>query len=229
MPVPDLESYKVAAGELSSASKFNNLVQAIEDELADIDPDQIGGYPADVTKFLRGDGAWAAVDWTKIADVDLSATGLVASGIPTTYRVLKLVWAARSPNAGTVDRLFARFNGDSGANYDYYEFFGNNGATTSAAQTAQGQAAIGRIAFTSATANRFGYGEIVIPGYRETDKHKGYSGSWSCVGTSAAADMYAGSAGGAWLNTAAITQIDLLAQGGGALSAGSRAQLYGAV
>ena len=60
MPVPDLESYKVAAAEMSSATKFNNLVQAIEDELGDIDPDQIGGYPADAAKFLRGDGAWAA-------------------------------------------------------------------------------------------------------------------------------------------------------------------------
>lgn len=58
MPVPDLESYKVTAGELSSATKFNNLVQALEDEFADIDPDQIAGYPANAMKFLRGDGAW---------------------------------------------------------------------------------------------------------------------------------------------------------------------------
>lgn len=59
MPAPDLESFKVANGELSSATKFNNLVQALEDELADIDADQIPGFPNDATKFLRGDGAWA--------------------------------------------------------------------------------------------------------------------------------------------------------------------------
>ena len=43
MPVPDFESYKVAGGEVSSATKFNNFVQATEDEFADIDQDQITG------------------------------------------------------------------------------------------------------------------------------------------------------------------------------------------
>lgn len=65
MPAPDLESFKVAADELSSATKFNNLVQAIEDEFSDVDPDQISGYPSDATKFLRGDGAWA-VPWVEV-------------------------------------------------------------------------------------------------------------------------------------------------------------------
>lgn len=60
MPAPDLESYKVATSETSSATKFNNLVQAVEDEFSDIDPDQIAGYPSDASKFLRGDGSWAA-------------------------------------------------------------------------------------------------------------------------------------------------------------------------
>lgn len=50
MPVPDFESFKVANGELSSSSKFNNLVQAIEDELGDIDADQL---PADAA-IARG-------------------------------------------------------------------------------------------------------------------------------------------------------------------------------
>ena len=60
MPAPDFESYKVGASELSSSTKFDNLVQAVEDEFSDIDPDQISGYPLDSAKFLRGDGAWAA-------------------------------------------------------------------------------------------------------------------------------------------------------------------------
>lgn len=61
MPVPDLESYKVSAGELSSATKFNNLVQAIEDELGDIDPDQIDDGGASSGQALVWNGsAWAA-------------------------------------------------------------------------------------------------------------------------------------------------------------------------
>lgn len=59
MPVPDLSIYKVADTEVSSATKFNNLVQAIQNELGVIDPDQIPGYPSSVAAFLRGDGAWA--------------------------------------------------------------------------------------------------------------------------------------------------------------------------
>lgn len=59
MPAPNLSSYKVAASELSSSTKFNNLVQAIQDEFGVIDADQIPGYPSDATKFLRGDGSWA--------------------------------------------------------------------------------------------------------------------------------------------------------------------------
>ncbi len=59
MPAPDLSSFKVVNAEVSSATKFNNLVQAIQDEFADVDADQIPGYPSDATKFLRGDGAWA--------------------------------------------------------------------------------------------------------------------------------------------------------------------------
>lgn len=43
MPAPDLSSFKVSGGEVSSATKFNNLVQAVQDEFSDIDPDQITG------------------------------------------------------------------------------------------------------------------------------------------------------------------------------------------
>lgn len=59
MPVPSLASFKVATGETSSATKFNNLVQAVEDEFGSIQADQIPGYPSSVAAFLRGDGAWA--------------------------------------------------------------------------------------------------------------------------------------------------------------------------
>jgi len=34
MPAPDLESFKVALEELSSSTKFNNLIQALEDEFS---------------------------------------------------------------------------------------------------------------------------------------------------------------------------------------------------
>lgn len=79
MPAPDLEAFKVAAGELSSATKFNNALQAIEDEFSDIDPDQISGYPSDATKFLRGDGTWVRA---AAARVFHNANQAVTSGTP---------------------------------------------------------------------------------------------------------------------------------------------------
>lgn len=79
MPVPDFSAYKVVAGELSSATKFSNWVQAVQDEFGDIDPDQIPGYPADATKFLRGDGAWAAPSGVGIPAGVITAFGGAAA------------------------------------------------------------------------------------------------------------------------------------------------------
>lgn len=56
----DLSSFKVAASELSSATKFNNLVQAIQDFVNALPIQNIASFPSDSSKFLRGDGTWAA-------------------------------------------------------------------------------------------------------------------------------------------------------------------------
>ena len=64
----DLSSYKVAASELSSSTKFDNLVQAVQDALNALPPSQITGYPSDVAKYLRGDGSWAGA-WTSFVPV----------------------------------------------------------------------------------------------------------------------------------------------------------------
>ena len=43
MPVPDFTPYKVVGGEVSSATKFGNFVQAVQNEFGDINQDQITG------------------------------------------------------------------------------------------------------------------------------------------------------------------------------------------
>lgn len=225
MPV-DLTSYKVANLELSSATKFDNYVQAVQDALNALPPAQITGYPADATKFLRGDGSWPSMPWIQLGDIDLSAVSTF-SAISGVYRSLKIVWTARTPNAGTTLAFSVRFNGDSGANYDSNSLNGNNSVATSGPTVAATVADIGAIPAASATANRAGYGEVIIPMYAGTVFHKGYTSISSAMSTSAAANMWTQAFGGVWKSTAAITQIDLVASGGGALSAGSRAQLYG--
>ena len=61
----DLSSYKVNPSELSSSTKFDNMVQAVQDALNALPPSQITGYPSDASKFLRGDGTWATVATTQ--------------------------------------------------------------------------------------------------------------------------------------------------------------------
>jgi hypothetical protein len=60
----DLSSYKVAASELSSSTKFDNFVQAVQDALNTFPASQISGYPSDPTKLLQGDGSWGPGAWT---------------------------------------------------------------------------------------------------------------------------------------------------------------------
>lgn len=70
----NLQSYKVAAGEKpASSTKQNNMIQATEDALNDIDPAAISGFPNDASQFLDGSGSWstpaspAVTDWASVA------------------------------------------------------------------------------------------------------------------------------------------------------------------
>ena len=90
MPAPDLESFKVATSEVSSANKFNSLVQAIEDEFSDIDPDQISGYPSSVAAYLRGDGAWAGAFTTYVPVWSSSGTQPAIGNGTITGRYLQI-------------------------------------------------------------------------------------------------------------------------------------------
>lgn len=161
---------------------------------------------------------------TQLGDIDLTSAQTFSS-IPASFRSLKLVIKVRVNVAAVLSTTAVRFNADSGANYDYLSVVGNNGAWTFTASTAQTSLFTGGAPGTSATANRYGYGEFIIPGYRETDNHKGLQGFFSVMGTSAAANMAVYNIGGVWLNTAAITSLTLV--GGAAYLSGSRAQLYG--
>lgn len=92
MPVPDFESFKVTGGEVSSATKFNNFVQATEDEFGDIDQDQVTGlafqtfvpsWMASVTNPTLGNGTLTG-RFVQIGKLTV-ATIILTAGSTTTF------------------------------------------------------------------------------------------------------------------------------------------------
>ena len=156
------------------------------------------------------------------ADADFDFTA-----IPATYKHLCLVVYARGDAAGASTILIARFNGDSGANYDD-EYKDVDGTTNSApvGQVAQTFLQCGEIPGWTAGASRAGLYEILIPAYAGTTLFKMLRshGGWS-DGT-AVANQSIRHATGTWRSTAAINRVQLL-PGSGNFVAGSRATLYG--
>jgi hypothetical protein len=91
MPSSDLETYKVASGELSSSVKFSNLVQELEDNLNAIDADQLVGYPASVARFLRGDGSWAGALSSMTPTLDQGGAVAITANVSKYIRIGDLV------------------------------------------------------------------------------------------------------------------------------------------
>lgn len=158
-----------------------------------------------------GNGTFSTVSWT---------------GIQQNLRHLRVVVRARGTSV--LAGVNMRFNGDSGANYDYARQVTTQAATTPAATfTAGGTSllAIAPIVATSELANMSGDAIIEIPDYRQTSFYK----------TVIAKGMKKGDATtgwqiidyrGWWLSTAAINRIDLISSGGN-FQTGSLLALYG--
>lgn len=153
-----------------------------------------------------------------------TATSVTFSAIPATFDDLELVISARGTDAA-VDRDFntIRFNGDTATNYSYRRLQGN-GATASSAGTANATSINLPSAYpgANATASTFGNTAIYIPGYR-VSQNKPIS-AFNAMETNATTAYLTVNAA-LWRNTAAITSIEITAQGTFAI--GSTFWLYG--
>lgn len=149
-----------------------------------------------------------------------SATNIQFASIPGTYQnmTIKLKGQADAVGTGTV-QVHLRINGGSGANGNYV-FTGILSATTSIADAGgQTQQYIGL--FPQNT-NTYQYGQITldINGYAAATTPTLYShGSYYASGPGKF------EIGGLWNVSAAITQIDIFLNGGGAFTNGTTAQL----
>lgn len=144
------------------------------------------------------------------------------TSIPGTYTDLVLKLAARHDvNNDSIKQQLLDFN-NSGSTKELSTMRWN-GDTVGAFTEAAGQLN-GYITGGTATANTFGFWEIYLPSYADTNFTKSYVVDFGTENNSA--DQQVGIIAGAWPNTSAITSIKLSTSAGNYV-AGTTAQLYG--
>lgn len=145
------------------------------------------------------------------ASVTIPASG----SIPGTFRVLRIVWQAMDNSANTANILGMRFNGDTGANYDYDTHFVSGGTLQNGGAIAATSARIGATAGTGFPANSVNGGWVEIPLYAVTGSRRSYT--YQCWRNDSVVSVEWGA--GAWRNTAnAITSVTILPAAGSFLS-----------
>lgn len=192
--------------------------------------------------FLRTDTVLKAVDnrvlalettpvLTRINESVLTGTAATVtfSGIPQTFRALRLLCMCRGDTAAAFVTARLRFNGDSAGNYDA-EQDSASGSTAAAFESLnQTGADIGEATASTAVAGSVSIMDVSIPWYTNTVFWK------SLISTHMLQAQTSGGAAGAihskqwvsrWRNTGAITSITIYPTAGNFIS-GSSFVLYG--
>lgn len=159
----------------------------------------------------------------------VSVTSTTASisftSIPSTYKHLQIRLSARNNFAGSGGGISAllRFNGDSGGNYTHHRLVGDGSSATAGAATGVTYTQIGYMSRNGDTSN-YSPSIVDVLDYSNTNKN-------TTLRTLSGAD-YNGSGymqlwSGLWLNTAAVTSIEIYPDGAASWLADSRFALYG--
>ncbi len=156
--------------------------------------------------------------------ITTSTADITFSSIPSTYTHLQIRFIAKSTNSATAaDNLAFRFNSDTGGNYTRHYLDGSGTSATAGANTGVSQV-YATCAQTSSTPDAFGVGVLDILDYTNTNKYtttRALSGA--DFNASGGAIQFTS---GLWLNTAAITTINIRALSGN-LAQYSSFALYG--
>jgi hypothetical protein len=152
--------------------------------------------------------------YESIASTTAGAGGIVTvsfTSIPSTYKHLQIRAISRTSNATALDDTNIRFNSDSGTNYRAHQLRGNGASATAADLGAFTSATVFAVPGTSALSGVFAGGIIDILDYTNTNKYTTVR-AISGYDENGAGNVFLRSA--LWLNTAAITQIDIQFQSG---------------
>ncbi len=145
------------------------------------------------------------------------------SSLPATYKCFAFELHLRGTQAAQYVNLYARFNNDSGGNYDYLYYQIGAAPTTGFAQA---QMIISdNVPAANASASVFGNFSMKVPDYATTGIHRGCHLEGGSRGD--ASTFVAGMGVGNWTNTAdAINRVTFLLSAGN-FKAGSRITCYG--
>jgi hypothetical protein len=165
--------------------------------------------------------------YESIATVDVGLLGssmITFSSIPSTYQHLQVRLIARGSNANTYDSYLVRTNSDTGSNYTFHSLDGTGTAASVGAIAPYSGYRGCELTGATATSGMFGVGVVDILDYANTNKYKtarmlggnDRNGSGSLSLTS-----------GVWMNTAAVTRIDIIPVFGSTFVQYSSFALYG--
>lgn len=172
---------------------------------------------------------YATAGMVKVFDSTLtgSATGIDtgANAIPAGYGSLMIMVVSRTDQAVASDTVGIQFNGDTGNNYDRQRILGTNG-TASAANSLGVASMFFETTGASSEANSAGIARFMFPSYDGTTFQK--TGEMTYAALTLATNCRAATQAVRWKNTAAINQVKLIANPGGATNivAGSRLLIY---
>jgi len=147
------------------------------------------------------------------------------SGIPQTYRHLRVVAVTRVSDSTIQQDVTLRLNGDSAANYDRAFHWTTTSGQAHSGNTGQTGMQLIWTNGATAPANTAGTAEITLYDYARTTWQKVAYALNTNYGQTGVALVEAASA--IWHNTAAVTTLAFTSTGGGNLKAGSLFALYG--
>jgi len=174
---------------------------------------------------------WAAIQGglclieTKLLGAPAASFDFTA--IPATYNHLKLIITGRGDTALSNIGVYAIFNADGGANYDWERLYVSFTAATCSEWIGQTAASIGNFAAANAAAGICGASEIMLPDYKGTTLNKTYiSNGVNKLSTAPTGNIHIYNNYGHWRSSAAINQITITPSAGNFIT-GSIASLYG--
>jgi hypothetical protein len=175
---------------------------------------------------LDSGGAGGGGSYESIATVTAAGgeASLSFTSIPSTYKHLQMRFFAKDTNAGTSqDALRIRLNSDSGTNYTEHSLRGTGTSAVAGGVTGRNELRIDSCITQDGSTNIFGAGVMDLIDYASTTKNKTMRGF---AGQDKNGAGIVTLSSGLWLNTAAVTAIQVLPESGN-FAAGTVFSLYG--
>jgi hypothetical protein len=170
-------------------------------------------------------GGAGAFDLLETTTLSTSASSVTFSGLGaySDYKHLQVRWVARTNRSDTTDSLIITFNSDTATNYAWHRLIGSGSSVSSSAFTARNQIQLGILPGNNATADTYAAGVTDILDFNSADKNA----TVRTLSGIASSDLFVQLSSGLWIDTAAVTSMELSPSNGTELFAGTRMSIYG--